>query len=107
MTHFTAIFTSFQCSGTIPTQRDDCTSFLSGKQVTVYSESFSVDIKMSQSVSKPMLQRAGDQPQGVAREVTDADEGHNQQCCHNKVLSLQVIRCNNYILLHMNTSAER
>ena len=77
MTHFAAIFTSFWCSGTVLTLKDDCTSFLSGKQVTVYSESFSVDIKSSQSVSKPMLQRAGDRPQGVAGEVTEADEGHN------------------------------
>ena len=45
--------------------------------MTVYSESFNVDIKTSQSVSKPMLQRAGDWPQGVAGEVTDADKGHN------------------------------
>ena len=77
MTHFTAIFTLLRCAGTAPTLRDNYTSFLSGKQVTVYSESFSVDIKSSQSVSKPMLQRAGDRPQGVAGEVTEADEGHN------------------------------
>ena len=54
-----------------------------------------------------MLQRAGDWPQGVAGEVTNADEEHNQWCCHHKVLSLQVIKCNNYILLHMSTSAQR
>ena len=92
MTHFTVTFASFWYSGTVPTLRDDCTLFLSGKQVTVYSESFNVFIKTSQSVSKPMLQRAGDWPQGVAGEVTDADEGHNKQCCHHKVLSLQVIK---------------
>ena len=52
MTHFTAMFTSFQCSGTAPTLRDDCTSFLLGKQVIVCSGSFNVDIKMNESVAK-------------------------------------------------------
>ena len=37
-----------------------------------------------------MLQRVGDRPQGVAGEVTDADEGHNRQGCHHKVLLLKV-----------------
>jgi len=39
-----------------------------------------------------MLQRAGDQLQGVAGEVKDADEGHNRQGSHHKALSLQVLK---------------
>ena len=30
--------------------------------------------------------------QGVAGEGTQADEGHNQQGCHHKVLSLSVLK---------------
>ena len=75
--------------------------------MTVCSESFNVDMKRVNLLQNVMLQRAGSQLQGGAGEMTDTDEGHNRQGCHHKVLSLQVIRCNNYILLHVNSSAER
>ena len=77
--------------------------FLSGKQVIVCSESFK-DIKTSQSQSatKPDASQGGLPAwgRGLGKWQMLTKEGHNQQRCHHRVLSLQVLRCNNYILLH-------
>ena len=84
------IVTIFWCYGTKPPKslRDPCTSFLSGKQVTVCSESFNVDIRQVNLLQNLMLQRTGSQPEGGAGEVTDVDEGHNPQDCHCELLWL-------------------
>ena len=60
MTHFTVMFIIFWNSETEPTiaLRDDCTCFLSGKQVIVCSESFK-DIKRSQSAAKSNAPEGG------------------------------------------------
>ncbi|XP_047408548.1 ATP-binding cassette sub-family C member 4 isoform X2 [Sciurus carolinensis] len=50
-----------------------------------YSECIK-DIKTSQSATKPNGPEASGQTWGVAREVTDANEGHNQQQCHHEVV---------------------
>jgi hypothetical protein len=54
------MFIIFWNSETEPTiaLRDDCTCFLSGKQVIVCSESFK-DIKTSQSAAKPDVSQGG------------------------------------------------
>lgn len=64
------------------------TYFLSRKQVIClfcYFERFK-DIKTSQSSAKPNASEGERPAWGVAGEVTDANEGHNQQCCHPKVV---------------------
>ena len=77
MTHFSVTVPTFWCSETVLPMApgDICTPFLSGKKVIVLKA-----LKAGQSAKNPMLQKAGGQSWGVAGEVKDADEGHNQQC---------------------------